>query len=506
MNKLRGPELWRDSLLPMRLWRHRLAEPLVLFSTIGLLIVLIIFSSAYFLVSREQDAIKRQIELSIGDIADTYEARVLRSLREIDATLKLVDFVASQQRSGILETLQERNLLPPELIFTVSLIDSQGAVKESTALQQWAHPGGAFASLPQAPGLLVEAFSSEGRQQLLFARMLTGERDTPEWVTLTVGADYFVSGYDAGALGAQGLLALVDASNMTRIGRSGTQLYSSIAMALPAHDEILSRGDIPFLTNWLGVERTTVVRPLYLFPLSIVVGISVDERLAEANQITRRYWQRAIVVSAASLFILGLLARLSIQLQRERQLVTDERLRHTQYIEHLAFHDTLTNLPNRAYFSYLVNQTIQQQDGQESGFALLFLDLDHFKHINDSLGHDAGDQLLQVAAKRLVSAVREQDVVARLGGDEFVILLKNVTQREQVTRVTDHLIAAMQSPFALAGESCQISVSIGVALFPTDGENEKSLMKCADMAMYQAKKAGKNGMCFYTESALENYK
>lgn len=505
MNKLRGPELWRDPLLSMRLWRHRLAEPLVLFSTIGLLMVLIIFSSAYFLVSREQEAVKRQIELSISDIADTYEARVLRSLREIDATLKLVDFVASQQRSGVIETLHERNLLPPELIFTVSLIDSQGVIKESTATQQ-AIQEGAFASLPQVPGLLVEAFSLEGRQQLLFARMLSDSQESPAWVTLTVGADYFVSGYDADALGEQGLLALVDASNMTRIGRSGSQLYSSIVMDLPAHDEILNSGDTPFLTNWLGVERATVVRPLYLFPLSIVVGISVDEWLAGATQITQRYWQRAAVVSALALLIMGLLARLSIQLQRERQLVTDERLRHTQYIEHLAFHDTLTNLPNRAYFSYLVNQTIHQQDGQEGGFALLFLDLDHFKQINDSLGHDAGDQLLQVAAKRLVSAVREQDVVARLGGDEFVILLKNVTQREQVTRVTDHLIAAMQSPFALAGESCQISVSIGVALFPTDGENEKSLMKCADMAMYQAKKAGKNGMCFYTESALENYK
>ena len=102
MNNIRGPVLRLDAQHAARSWRHRLAEPLTLFGAAGVLIVLVILSSTHYLVSREQAAIKRQIELSIGDMADTYEARVLRSLREIDATLKLVDFVASQQRSDIL--------------------------------------------------------------------------------------------------------------------------------------------------------------------------------------------------------------------------------------------------------------------------------------------------------------------------------------------------------------------------------------------------------------------
>lgn len=499
MNNIRGPVLRLDAQHAARSWRHRLAEPLTLFGAAGVLIVLVILSSTHYLVSREQAAIKRQIELSIGDMADTYEARVLRSLREIDATLKLVDFVASQQRSDILATLAERNLLPPEVIFSVSIVDGQGRVKERTGAWEPATQRDSVPALPEAPGLLVEAFSSAGRQQLLFARMLSHGRDATEWVTLTVGADYFVSGYNENALGEQGLLALVDASNVTRIGRSGTRLYSSIAMALPTYDEIMSSDDTPFITRWQDVERLTLVRPLFHFPLSIVVGISVEEQLARAYPMERRYWLRALFVSLAALMILGLLARLSHQLHRERQRVTDERLRHAHYIEHLAFHDTLTQLPNRAYLSYLVDHAIGRYRGTEGGFALLFLDLDRFKSVNDTLGHEAGDKLLKLVAKRLLSSVREHDVVARLGGDEFVILLRHITQREPVTRVTEQLVAAIQEPFSLQGQTCLISVSIGVALFPDDGDDEQTLMKRADSAMYRAKQAGKNTAYFHEE-------
>jgi len=177
--------------------------------------------------------------------------------------------------------------------------------------------------------------------------------------------------------------------------------------------------------------------------------------------------------------------------------VMDERLRHARHIEHLAFHDTLTQLPNRAYLSYVVDQAIGQHRESEEGFALLFLDLDRFKSVNDTQGHEAGDKLLRLVAKRLLASVREHDVVARLGGDEFVILLRNITQREPVTRITEQLVTAIQEPFALQGQTCLISVSIGVALFPHDGADEQTLMKRADAAMYRAKQAGKNTAYFH---------
>ncbi len=219
-----------------------------------------------------------------------------------------------------------------------------------------------------------------------------------------------------GHWGERGLLALVDAGNITRIARSGSQLTSRTIMALPSYDEIMNSDDTPFLTHWMEVERMTLVRPLFRFPLSIVVGISVEEQLASAYPMERRYWLRALFVSVAALMFLGLLARLSHQLQRERQRVMDERLRHARHIEHLAFHDTLTQLPNRAYLSYVVDQAIGQHRESEEGFALLFLDLDRFKSVNDTQGHEAGDKLLRLVAKRLLASVREHDVVARLGG------------------------------------------------------------------------------------------
>lgn len=465
-----------------------------------MLMLAIIWSSTHYLVTREQAAIKRQVELSILDVADTYEARVLRSLREIDSTLKLVDLVASQQQTGILDALQEYALLPPELIFSVGIVDAQGQVMESSGV--W--DGAASIVLPPlslAPGLFIEAFSDEGRELFLFARLLSdvGYGNAPVWGILAVSADYFVSGYDAAALGERGVLALVDASHVTRVARSGDRLYSGVAMELSNDEDALGSGDAPFIAHWLGSERMTLVKPLYNFPLSVVVGISVDEKLASASPMIRRYWLRAVIASVVALLILGVLTWQSLQLQRERQRATDERLRHAHHIEHLAFHDTLTNLPNRVYLSFVMCKALEQKR-DEGGFALLFLDLDRFKNVNDSLGHEAGDRLLELVAKRLVAAVREQDVVARLGGDEFVILVRSVTQREPVARIADQLVATIQEPFILHQETCSISVSIGVAFFPDDGLDEQTLMKCADIAMYRAKQAGKNAAFFYAES------
>jgi len=482
-------------------WRHWLADLRVLFGAVGVLMLVIIWSSTHYLVTREQAAIQRQVALSIVDVADTYEARVLRSLREIDATLKLVDLVASQQPAGILDTLQERDLLPPELIFSVSIVDAQGQVRESNSASGVA-ASVVLPSLSLAPGLFIAAFSNEGYEQFLFARVLSdvGHGSDPVWGILTVGADYFVSGYDSTTLGEQGVLAIVDAAHVARIARSGARLYSGVAMQLGVDEDALSREEVPFVSHWLDGERLTLVRSLYSFPLSIVVGISVDEKLASANAMVRRYWLRGATASLVALLILGVLAWQSLQLQRERQRVTDQRLRHAHYIEHLAFHDTLTNLPNRAHLSFLMRNALEQKQAG-SGFALLFLDLDRFKSVNDSLGHEAGDRLLKLVAKRLVAAVREQDVVVRLGGDEFVILVRNVAQRELVARIASQLVATIQQPFALNRESCSISVSIGVAFFPDDGLDEQTLMKRADMAMYRAKQAGKNGVFFYAESS-----
>ncbi len=164
---------------------------------------------------------------------------------------------------------------------------------------------------------------------------------------------------------------------------------------------------------------------------------------------------------------------------------------------HLAQHDALTNLPNRLLACDRMAQAIGQARRYQRRAALLFLDLDNFKTINDSLGHDAGDQLLREVAGRLQGAVREMDTVSRQGGDEFLIVLTEASDLDAISALAKHVLNSMIQPFSLKGMQIVTSVSIGVALYPEDGDDFAALLKHADLAMYQAKAAGRNAFRFF---------
>lgn len=169
------------------------------------------------------------------------------------------------------------------------------------------------------------------------------------------------------------------------------------------------------------------------------------------------------------------------------------RLKQTnEQILHLAHHDTLTALPNRTLFYDRLNQAMTMARRDKESIAVLFLDLDGFKLINDTLGHSAGDALLREAAKRIVACVRDSDTVARMGGDEFTVILCNVRTPNSVDRVAKIIVEAIARPFMLNGKDCSVSVSIGIALYPDNGETAEQLVKISDAAMYLAKHSGKN--------------
>ncbi len=175
-----------------------------------------------------------------------------------------------------------------------------------------------------------------------------------------------------------------------------------------------------------------------------------------------------------------------------------ERKRAEARVQYLATHDALTDLPNRLMFSQLLNHALQSSRRFQRQFALFFIDLDRFKVINDSLGHDAGDLLLQKIAKTFQGVLREMDVIARLGGDEFVILIEEVKDRSDVAFVAQRILSAAMKPMVIAGQECRVTASIGISLYPRDGQDEQSLMKNADIAMYQAKEEGKNNYQFFS--------
>jgi diguanylate cyclase (GGDEF)-like protein len=188
------------------------------------------------------------------------------------------------------------------------------------------------------------------------------------------------------------------------------------------------------------------------------------------------------------------------QLKQEMQA----RIRSEERIKHLAYHDALTTLPNRSLFSKLLNQAIHQAHRYRRPLAVMFLDLDRFKQINDTLGHSAGDQLLQEVASRLKACLRDSDTVARLGGDEFVVLLPELDEEKYVAMVAQKILVAIAKPFVLAGHEFRVTASIGISIYPQNGKDEQTLKKNADIAMYQAKQDGKNTFQFYSSKLDEN--
>ncbi|MEZ5589330.1 MAG: EAL domain-containing protein [Gammaproteobacteria bacterium] len=175
-----------------------------------------------------------------------------------------------------------------------------------------------------------------------------------------------------------------------------------------------------------------------------------------------------------------------------------------QHITHLAYHDPLTNLPNRQLLIDRLTTALTQAKRSQRKLALLFIDLDNFKTVNDTLGHAQGDALLRMIAQRLIACVRESDTIARLGGDEFIILLNDIQAAEDVSRVADKLLQAISEPVCLQEHELQISGSIGIALYPGDGADAGTLLKNADIAMYQAKELGRYRFRFYA-SEMSQY-
>jgi diguanylate cyclase (GGDEF)-like protein/PAS domain S-box-containing protein len=198
-----------------------------------------------------------------------------------------------------------------------------------------------------------------------------------------------------------------------------------------------------------------------------------------------------------------------------------ERKQAQQQIIHMAYHDSLTNLPNRYLLKDRLRQALAAAKNYNRLVATLFLDLDNFKHINDTLGHDAGDELLKNVAERIVKYTRKSDTfarlgknesgttVARLGGDEFTILLTEIKNIQDAAKVAQRILNLFSKPFGIKGQDLFVTTSIGISLYPHDGDNADTLLKNADTAMYHAKEQGRNNFQFYTESmkivALERF-
>ncbi len=181
-----------------------------------------------------------------------------------------------------------------------------------------------------------------------------------------------------------------------------------------------------------------------------------------------------------------------------------ERKKLEKEIRHLANHDTLTGLPNRRLFLELMRYGLEEAHRNLTKMGLIFLDLDHFKAVNDTLGHEAGDELLKIVADRLKSAVRKADVVARIGGDEFSILLAGIVCEEDIIEIVRKIQVAFWEKCIIAGQDFHITTSMGISIYPDDSDDINTLFRCADTALYRAKNQGRKTFAFYNRASTSS--
>ncbi len=507
---MRLTRAWIQPVAALRRWFSRATEPHILFPAIAILGLGAIWGTTVNLINVERTAAENTAAVTSREVAETYEAQVIRALREIDQTLKIVKYAYELKgKNFAMQELKARELLPPAQFFVISIADRAGNIVASTRPSELKNVADQeyFQSAGQTDELSIgrpRQNPGSGTWELRFSRRLTAAGATLSGVvTVAVAAAYFVGGYEASKLGAHGVLGILGTDGIFRARRSGETASAGDRVDYAA--VVSARGEAAreaaLATNpWDYVPRYTVARKLYGFPLAVIVGLSADEQLATARSDMRTYVWRASAVSLLLILVVALLGSLSLRLAATRQRVVEAQMAHAERVEYIAYHDELTTLPNRSLFSKLLDQNITLARRYKRQVAVLFIDLDGFKYVNDSLGHDAGDQLLREVAARLKACLRDSDTVARLGGDEFVALLPEVEADEFVSAVAQKILIAIARTFVLRNREFRVTGSIGISIYPRDGLDEQTLTKNADIAMYQAKAEGKNNYQYYTEN------
>jgi diguanylate cyclase (GGDEF)-like protein len=309
-----------------------------------------------------------------------------------------------------------------------------------------------------------------------------------------VGLDQFVRVYRSLNIGRHGVISMRTANGFLRmaeypvVSEQQQPITASMDHPLrPYFERKQIQGTLDLVSPSDRIRRTVSFHQIGDYPFYVDVGCAVRDYEAR--------WRLRAAVFTLALMIYGAIVFLFVRDVTESKMIEQES-------RHKAHHDHLTGLPNRALFLDHSEHAILRAKRNQQKLAILFLDLDGFKQVNDTLGHDVGDLLLTEVAKRLKVITRSSDTVARMGGDEFTFVLNDISDDENASSVAQKIIAELEQPFELQGHRCRISGSIGIAIYPTDSLDYETLLKQADEAMYLAKKNGKNSYRFHHIAAI----
>jgi diguanylate cyclase (GGDEF)-like protein len=343
-----------------------------------------------------------------------------------------------------------------------------------------------FAALSAANEAIIRAKTREELCDLVCKAAVLGETAMRNHISFVEPGGAFLRVVAVGGPGEESALGL-----QTPLGSSEAESQSLSEIAFKSGRPSVSNDYMadPRLTRFRGRLQELGMRSAVAFPL-IKGGKGFGVLIVHSTQI-----------GTFTPELIDLLQRLAdnVSFALANFDHAEEKARADRQIEYLATHDSLTDLPNRVMFNQLMHFAIEAARRHDRRFAVLFIDLDRFKIINDSLGHEAGDSLLVEIANRLRSSLRACDVIARLGGDEFVVILEETADSNAIEHIARNLLSVLAQPLLLSGHECHATASIGIAMYPKDGADVQTLTKNADMAMYLAKEDGKNGFRFFSK-------
>lgn len=486
-----------------------------------LLIALAATAVGWTILQLRADAIRTAISES-GNIATVLANQLSRSLQAIDATLldirksvqdrdiatpsRFADAFASRQFQQSLT--DDRARLPQ--VFNLAIADRDGRIVASTA--SWPPPNVTIAerdyfqnARSRRDGQLSTSIPAtnviNGKPTIIFARRIeSADGDFAGVVFAGVNTEYFENIYGAiqslqsvlfTLLRSDGIILFRYPDDVKSAGKPLSNKSGWI--------DALSKGDQGFrvLGQADGNIRYVSIRKVPGYPL--IVDISVTESTALSQ-----WWSRATAVGFGTSVFLLLSIYLLWAMTRQMRLLSESEVSLAQKskdLEHMARYDALTGLANRTLFLEQASAALARMRRLGEQFSLLMLDLDRFKTVNDSLGHPAGDALLQEVARRLQASLRQTDCVARLGGDEFAILqIGGENPKGEAIRLSERILKAVTQPYDIDGRKLVVETSIGIAVAPQDGETAADLLKSADLALYKAKSEGRNRRCFFEAS------
>ncbi|MTV37083.1 putative bifunctional diguanylate cyclase/phosphodiesterase [Duganella radicis] len=461
-------------------WLRRGLDTHVSLPLFALLLLVAVWVVTFHEIDAEREHAQEAAADSLHEMLGTYEAQVARSLDGIDQTLRMLKYAVERKGAlGALPELGRAGLLPPGVLFVVSIVDRNGVT---------------VASNPKALPISVAdqhyfQFHVERDSGATYVSPATRDAANSEWhlhftrrlddasgnfagiVIVETDPAYFTSSYERSRLGERGMLGLVGADGIVRALRTGDKMS--------------------FGQRLEGMGKYSGMRELHGIGLNVLIALDEQELMAGFERQRREKLWEAVILSGVLVVATSLVWLWSWQGARTRARIEERMV-------HLAHHDMLTGLPNRSLISDRLDMTIAQAQRSGGSVLVAFIDLDGFKLVNDGLGHNAGDELLKVVAERMSGCLRACDTVGRFGGDEFVLLLTEPGAAVAAAPVLERVREAVLQSISLCGQEVQVSCSIGVAVYPNDGDDAETLLMNADAAMYRAKEKGKNNCQFYT--------